>query len=232
VSETDDKDWLKDYPHSIEFIVEHVELHVEESTDSPPQRAVSMRLKLAEGDVRLPNKGHTLKQAAWSLYLREDLNPAKETPFGAAIGYLAHSPSYRSDYDSDPERCSFDASIAPQRLSALIGALQMGRLPRSVTLAVNGMEMGWEPDGSGLEWDVERYRRLPLRKVHFAVPLASRMQTEDPDEEALPVPATGTDVLAVTTAIQTTSQRVAAQLVRSTWIIVAAVIIAAWAFRG
>jgi hypothetical protein len=62
-----------------------------------------------------------------------------------------------------------------------------GHVPGEVTcmLRTDVIEFNWEPDGSGIIWDNEKFRTIPIDTVWFNFALQAPL-IDDPDEIAVP----------------------------------------------
>lgn len=120
------------------------------------ERSISMRVELERGErVRLlPDK--SLNKAAWSVFLTEGTSYNDEADKQQAIGYLSHNDANHALDSYYEEKCFVRAAVPTKMFESLLTALQSGRLPTDMWVRIRGLTYGWEPDGSGKEWDIEK----------------------------------------------------------------------------
>jgi len=131
------------------------------------------------------------------MYITEKVDVASNNK-PEAIGVLSHFKE-RSDEDgSRPEGCHIQAVLKPEAFATLVGALQAGRVLDRVTARVQGLEYGWEPDGSGMVWDIAKAPKAPVVELSFGIPLTPPEPTPSSDAEdevdETNFPASGADI--------------------------------------
>lgn len=116
---------------------------------------------------------------------------ARHTPLGgekemAIIGTLTYSEKYEGDLGSEPASYSVEVFIDPSQFDQLVRSARQGKLPAYISIDVvgEGIKYGWEPDGSGKEWDNKARPQLPVVWVGFGVILAA--DASDVEEEPQP----------------------------------------------
>lgn len=72
-------------------------------------------------------------------------------PISSSDGFLDSGASYQAT-----------CQLPSEQIDELIAAARIGRLPASFDISVEGpgIEYGWEPDGSGMEWDNKNHNHL------------------------------------------------------------------------
>jgi hypothetical protein len=88
------------------------------------------------------------------------------TATDTAIGALSYFEAFDSDFDYEPAGYSATVVVA---FEELVAAARIGRLPDRMALHVVGehVKYGWEPDGSGVEWDNKNSPHLRVREALF-----------------------------------------------------------------
>lgn len=80
--------------------------------------------------------------------------------------------------------------IPQNQFDELVAAARLGRMPELIALnAVGpGIEYGWEPDGSGLEWDNENHKLLAVSNLSMALPYISLADPDAFEEKVAELP--------------------------------------------
>lgn len=190
--------WLAESGVTLGFTAHAPRLHVEQRHDGPGSRTVSMQLKLERReDVRLPDE-RSLKDVSWSILLQERVDvvsvPEKEKP----IGTLSYLEEGSGDYDVSPEGCHIQAVINREIFSALLCAIQAGRLPDRVSVTVRGLKYGSDRDGREKIWNVKALENAPVTNVAFGILLIAsngESSTESSSSESIGhLPASSADI--------------------------------------
>lgn len=167
---------------SITLIPLQATLSFAHSLSAVTARAISVDAFLEPGtDVRLPTE-RTLKDANWTATFTEAGTYNDHATELGAIGFLKYWPGSQSVDDSQPETCHVSIALTPELFGALLAGLQSGRLPKAIHIEAKGLEWGWEPDGSGVVWNVEAAKALPIVEVRFNVPLSAELQHPSPSD--------------------------------------------------
>ena len=170
---------------SITLIPTQAILSFAHSLSAATARSISLDCYLEPGtDVRLPTE-RTLKNANWTAYITEAVTYNDHATEQGAIGFLKYWAERQSADDHSPEACNVSVALKPEIFDTLLTALQNGRLPKAIHIDVKGLEYGWEPDGSGIVWNVEAADALPIVEARFNVPLSAEHQRpthSDPSE--------------------------------------------------
>ncbi|MGH9990109.1 MAG: hypothetical protein ACREAS_06700 [Nitrososphaera sp.] len=226
--------WLAESGATLGFTAHEPRLHVEQRHDGPGSRTISMQLKLERReDVRLPDE-RSLKEVRWNMLLRERVYgvgvPEKEEP----IGILSYLEEGSGDYDVSPEGCHIEAVINREIFSALLCAIQAGRLPDRVSVTVRGLKYGSDRDGREKIWNVKALENAPVTNLTFGIlMIASNTEssTDSSSSESIGhLPASSADIQ--TLHIHITDQ--IALLTRTVWQALACLVGAAlllWIFR-
>jgi len=122
------------------------------------------------------------------------LQRAEEPNTDKAVGVLRYLRAFesRDGLESEPASYAVHCAISPLQFDELVIAARAGRLPSLIALEVagEGGEMGWEPDGSGFEWDNKTHPGLAIAEIGFILPLVLPAAADDYDlDEAVVVAA-------------------------------------------
>lgn len=197
---------LEEHEVLLGFLVDSARLNLEEAGSERAPRSISLSIRF-EGheDVRLSDK-RSLKKVDWSMYLVEATEFNENATKQGAIGFLSRFDERVSDDEVRPETCHISAALKPDKFLSLLLAIQSGRVPESVTVSLRGMKYGWEPDGSGKEWDEKQVPHPPIAKISFSIPLfGSRSDSSEQNEETIHVPASSADIRSLQAAISEAS---------------------------
>ena len=129
-------------------------------------------LTLATGeDVRtirlaLTIKAMTLEHDRW-------LQERQGKPDQPVIGQM--------HYFDGPSAILSDAHIPADAFERILGLVQAGRVPNSVTVEVQRLDYDWRPDGSGKVWDNRANPIVPVTNISFDVPVAGLSNEGGPD---------------------------------------------------
>src|SRR5918992_2890614 len=124
-----------------------------------------------------------------------------------------------------PEGCHVSAALNPDTFASLLEVMQTGRFPDWLSVRVKGLSYGWEPDGSGKEWDIGQTRHAPVLEVAFRLPLAAiSKQTAEPaeaqEEQTVSFPATSADLKALESSLITATKELHRQSLASVKLLV------------
>ncbi len=138
-----------------------------------------LTVKLADfTSVRLATGGN-LKSIEGVVIACRDTERRPEGALGA-IGTLSYVAAWRDRDGLGSEDASYEAHcwLPTRQFDALVAAASGGYLPSVVSLGVagEGATLGWEPDGSGLDWDNASHPRLPVEELSVQVPILVRAE--------------------------------------------------------
>lgn len=101
------------------------------------------------------------------------------------VGSLVFIPEFQSDDGvfGNEVTYSIDCEIPQSMYDELLSAGRLGRMPKSISIEVfgPGVKFGWEPDGSGLDWDNEEQPRVLISKIDFVLNYVSYVSAEEDD---------------------------------------------------
>lgn len=141
----------------------HVTLHLALPFDE--------HVTLATGeDVRNMRLGFTLK--AMTLEHDRWLQERRGKSDQPIIGQMRY-------FDGRPAILS-DAHISSEAFERILGLVQAGRVPNSLTIEVENLDYDWMPDGSGKIWDNRSNAVVPVTNISLEVPVVG------PPPEGLP----------------------------------------------
>jgi len=108
-----------------------------------------------------------------------------EVKLEKAIGVLGYFQAVKGDSYDSPTGYSGRVSVPDQQFRELLRAAHEGRLPKAITLYMEGegIKIGWEPDGSGVDWDNKKEPYLPIKEISFSVPLVAPPDEKDDDSQ-------------------------------------------------
>lgn len=168
---------------SMELVAISAELglsaQAQDSSADASDNSRSLRYRVAlhySNHVRL-STGEDFRKLEGKVFLRpSDGSPfTEESPFGR----LCYLEAYDGEFDSSPASYSVELRLPRQQFEELLSAARLGRVPSYISVDVKGMKIGWEPDGSGLEWDNKTSPILTATSAEFVVPMAIPARTED-----------------------------------------------------
>ena len=162
---------------SITLIPLQATLSFAHSLSAATARTINVDAFLEHGtDVRLPTK-RTLKDANWTATFTEAATYNDHATELGAIGFLKYWPAERQSVDNPmPETCHASVALTPEVFGTLLSALQNGRIPKAIHIDAKSLEWGWEPDGSGVVWNVEAANALPIVGISFNLPLLAEVE--------------------------------------------------------
>lgn len=168
---------------SIELVAISAQLalsaHTQDSSADASDGSRSLRYRVAlhySNHVRL-STGEDLRKLEGKVFLWPSDSPSitEESPFG----WLCYIEAYEGEFDSLPAYYSVELRLPRQQFDELLSAARLGRVPSYISVNVKGLEIGWEPDGSGREWDNKTSPRLTATSAEFVVPMAIPARPED-----------------------------------------------------
>ena len=84
-------------------------------------------------------------------------------------------------YFDGPPAILSDAHIPADAFDRILGLVQVGRVPTTLTIEVQSIDYDWRPDGSGKVWDNRANPVVPLTDASFDVPVAGSIKVGEPD---------------------------------------------------
>jgi hypothetical protein len=132
--------------------------------------------------VRLTT-GEDVSELEGSLLLRRAAVENTNKP----VGFLDYVPTFesRDGLDLMPASYQVIVDLPARQFDELVGAARQGRMPSSISVLVvgKGVQYGWEPDGSGLDWDNKEHDHVPVGEIRFSFPLALRNEPSEYDSD-------------------------------------------------
>lgn len=78
---------------------------------------------------------------------------SSEPYLGFPVGSLSYWKGWEGDFDGHPSHYSLVIRLPSAELQSLRDTIAQGTPLQSVNVEVPGLKYGWQPDGSGKEWD-------------------------------------------------------------------------------
>jgi hypothetical protein len=79
-------------------------------------------------------------------------------------GYLYYSPAWEDPIMGHPAQYSVSLWLAADEMARLIDLVQSGVPLTKLSIDVEeGVKYGWEPDGSGTDWDNAQFQQVPVK---------------------------------------------------------------------
>ena len=124
--------------------------------------------------------------------LREWLDEKHGGEGVSPIGLLHYLPGRERKIDSETTlpSLSFEVYLTEAQMELMLNLAREGRWPETFGFDLaddKGMKYGWEPDGSGKDWDTSMFPRIPIEGLQFQIPIL-----DAPSKEEAPVPNTPT----------------------------------------
>lgn len=155
--------------------------------------AVSSRLEHGEADwhitlhLALPSDEHmTLATGEDVRTIRLSLTIKAMTPehdrwLQERRGKLDNPAIGQMHYFDEPSAILSDAHIAADAFDRILGFVQAGRVPNSLTVEVQCLDYDWRPDGSGKIWDNRENPIVPVTSISIDMPVAGSIEEGGPD---------------------------------------------------
>ena len=103
------------------------------------------------------------------------------------VGLLTYVPEFQSkdDLESQPSTYQVDSGLPARQFDELVSAARHNRIPTSICVDVagEGVEYGWEPDGSGIDWNNKEHPSALIAELRFSLPFV--MPADDEDREVI-----------------------------------------------
>ncbi len=101
----------------------------------------------------------------------------------APVGLLSYQAAVEHVFDGTPATIFFEIHLTKLQMEQAVEFARDGRCPTVIRVDVaedRGMKYGWEPDGSGKEWDTKEHPRIAIKGVAFDIPaFAAEPETEE-----------------------------------------------------
>lgn len=164
--------------------------------------ATSARVTKTFGDLSIPSNPHLLYEAvlapnrrlelatgeksadvSFSISLQEDRPESRPPLFAKGLGFLSYFPESNHDYHNFPATIHVQLFFPLEELNDFISSAKMGFLPSEISIRTDGMDYGWEPDGSAVKWENSKEaNHIPVADACFNLTLASSIiPVIDPD---------------------------------------------------
>ena len=104
---------------------------------------------------------------------------------------LHYFPLREHDFDVSPTTLDFEHYVTEAQLADLFQLAQHGRFPSRLNIHVAddlGMKYGWEPDGSGKEWDTASSPHVLIESFSFEITIAEPPAAVPPPFDAVLLP--------------------------------------------
>lgn len=111
------------------------------------------------------------------------------------IGMLNYLEKFEDDFYPHPAGYSVEIVLQPELFDELLHMGRLGKAPSSFSVEASGkgIKHGWEPDGSGVDWDNKQFPNVPIRFLSVGLPLVlspeeiAEMREDDlPNVQELP----------------------------------------------
>lgn len=108
-----------------------------------------------------------------------------EPYLGFAVGSLSYWEGHDDYIDGHPSSYTLVIRLPPDDLASLRNAIAQGTSLQSVNVRVPGMKYGWQPDGSGKEWDNKANPGLEIDgfALYFGKPEEEEIVPDPPETE-------------------------------------------------
>lgn len=148
-------------------------LHLEKNCKFSSPRRISLILELEDDqDVTLQNE-RSLRDASWTIQFIEIKSFDQPSDLEESIGQLSYLPKIESDFDDSNEACHAIINLDEENFSFLLSYMQSGRLPDSISIQVDKLEYGWDPDGKIKVWDVDSNPHVQVFEINIRMPVIS-----------------------------------------------------------
>ncbi|MCW5576762.1 MAG: hypothetical protein KIT13_11770 [Burkholderiales bacterium] len=87
-----------------------------------------------------------------------------------ATGLLTYWGAIEDELDPHPAAYFAEVWLKPEIFEHVLSTARLGKMPSQISIqVVGGIKIGWEPDGSGKEWDNKDHPNLPIISVSMDV---------------------------------------------------------------
>lgn len=182
------------------------------SLDCRLERRRSLRLKTGEKteDVKFTvgfvsdDSGREHYEALLNKKLADDPDAVRLGREPVKIQGTGHYFAARDDIlsPSGPE-VHFTINLPADQHARVIEHARHGQFPESVLLGLYGAQFGWEPDGSGTDWDNVEWPIVGVTSVTFSIPLLKESEPVfvSDDQPKLAATSVGADLLPTLTKL-------------------------------
>ena len=117
------------------------------------------------------------------------------------MGLVHYFPAWEGGFHEDrPATVSFEVFLTQEQMSVMLELACEGRFPKKLRFDLaddKGMKYGWEPDGSGKDWDTKQFPRIPIEGLSFQIPIIDEPSEEETPTSNTPPTPVGADILPV-----------------------------------
>lgn len=151
----------------------------------PPTISMDLRIEPDE-DIRTPDE-RSLREIEWSISLSRGRTTNEHVKRQDAIGLCNyHEAMSGIDYDI-AEGCPMWAHLDEGTFDSLFHYLLSGRLPDGIRVHASGMRYGWEPDGTGKVWDVNKTPSAAIHQLEICLPFQAPTTPPSDDDDAVEI---------------------------------------------
>lgn len=131
-------------------------------------------------------------RAPWEVQVIPEDRIAKHAKDLGAIGICSYHERVDHPEYGSPAAFSAHVGLPRETITDLLSAWNAGKTISSITLEIDDLDYGWEPDGSGKVWDTE-VKHKTVRNARVLIKDAQTTGDDDEDEVIeTPVPDTPT----------------------------------------
>lgn len=130
---------------------------------------------------------HDIGSAPWEVQVVPEAQISEISKESGAIGVCSYHERIDHPEHGSPAVFSAHVGLPPTDISDLLCAWSAGKAISSITLEIDDLEYGWEPDGSGKVWDTEIKHRT-VRNARILIKDATP-QADENEEDLIAVPA-------------------------------------------
>jgi hypothetical protein len=136
------------------------------------ERELSFKCECRQGSSICTADGRDLSRTNWTLSIKEASEYSEEASLLEAIGFITYYSGARGRVDPDNEICQVSFFLEPRDFESLVSACRAKSEAIHFSINADGMEVGWQPDGSGSEWDVVKHPKIPIVYMQFQIDLS------------------------------------------------------------
>lgn len=157
-------------------------LNEHSNDDIPP--AIVMEIQLGRRDNLRSSDGKNMGKVKWTMDIYRGGLSRERLKVKGAIGMVDYIKEYESTDFYIEESCCAWAHIPESSFAILLDFVMSGRLPNTIAIhAFGSIRHGWEPDGSGKDWDLESEKATPISKVEIDMGLSQKTESTGEDDE-------------------------------------------------
>ncbi len=167
-------------PVVLRFVPRSCTIVLKEYSDGRVPPMIVMGVELERGISLRSTNGKDIGKVKWTVEICRGPASREYLKVKGSIGMVNYSEEYESIDLYAEESCHAWAYISDSSFSILLDFVMSGRMPSTISIhAFGSIRHGWEPDGSGKDWDLESEKPAAICQVELDLELNQKIEADE-----------------------------------------------------